>query len=155
MVRFLGTVVSAAILIVLIYLFVGWMVDGYFGGNIVPNRFVPDAWAAPNSWSEWRDILIVFTFMFWMIAGVVMIAVAIALFFLVMLVRRIMKENAVPALDSLKSSLDNVRGTAEFAGETVASPIIRTYAVVKGVRTGLGAITNLPAFIKKQKKRRK
>ncbi len=153
--RFLGTVVSAAILIVLIYLFVGWMVDGYFGGNIVPNRFVPDAWAAPNSWSEWRDILIVFTFMFWMIAGVVMIAVAIALFFLVMLVRRIMKENAVPALDSLKSSLDNVRGTAEFAGETVASPIIRTYAVVKGVRTGLGAITNLPAFIKKQKKRRK
>ncbi|MEO6042443.1 MAG: hypothetical protein ABIQ47_00815 [Tepidiformaceae bacterium] len=155
MMRFLGTVVSAAILIVLIYLFVGWMVDGYFGGNIVPNRFVPDAWAAPNSWSEWRDILIVFTFMFWMIAGVVMIAVAIALFFLVMLVRRIMKENAVPALDSLKSSLDNVRGTAEFAGETVASPIIRTYAVVKGVRTGLGAITNLPAFIKKQKKRRK
>ena len=155
MMRFLGTVVSAAILIVLIYLFVGWMVDGYFGGNIVPNRFVPDAWAAPNSWSEWRDILIVFTFMFWMIAGVVMIAVAIALFLLVMLVRRIMKENAVPALDSLKSSLDNVRGTAEFAGETVASPIIRTYAVVKGVRTGLGAITNLPAFIKKQKKRRK
>ncbi len=153
--RFIGTVVSAAILIVLVYLFVGWMVDGYFGGNIVPNRFVPDAWAAPNTWSEWRDILIVFTFLFWMVAGIAMIAVAIALFFVALLARRILKENAVPAIDSLKASLDNVRGTAEFAGETVASPIIRTFAVVKGVRTGLGAITNLPAFIKKQKKKRK
>ena len=83
MMRFLGTVVSAAILIVLAYLFVGWMVDGYFGGNIVPDRLVPDAWAAPNSWSEWRDILIVFTFVFWMVAGMVMIAVAVALFLLV------------------------------------------------------------------------
>lgn len=155
MMRFLGTVVSAAILIVLVYLFVGWMVDGYFGGNIVPARFVPDAWAAPNSWSEWRDILIVFTFMFWMVAGMVATAVAVALFLLVLLVRRIVKENAVPAIDSLKASLDNVRGTAEFAGETVASPIIRTYAVVKGVRTGLGAITNLPNLIRKQKKRRR
>lgn len=153
--RFLGTVFAAAILIVLTYLFVGWMVDGYFGGNIVPDRLVPDAWAAPNSWSEWRDILIVFTFLFWMVAGVVMIAVAVALFFLVLLVRRIMKENAVPALDSLKGSLDNLKGTAEFAGETVASPIIRTYAVVKGVRTGLGAITSLPSLIRRQKKRRK
>ena len=67
--RFIGTVLAAAILIVLTYLFVGWMVDGYFGGNIVPDRLVPDQWAAPNSWSEWRDILIVFTFIFWMIAG--------------------------------------------------------------------------------------
>ncbi|MEP7216387.1 MAG: hypothetical protein ABI782_09040 [Anaerolineaceae bacterium] len=153
--RFLGTVVSAAILIVLVYLFVGWMVDGYFGGNIVPNRLVPDAWAAPNSWAQWRDILIVFTFVFWMIAGVVMIAVAVALFALVLVARRTMKENVVPAIDSLKTSLDNIRGTAEFAGETVASPIIRTYAVVKGVRTGLSAVTNLPAFIRKRKKRRK
>lgn len=153
--RFLGTVVCAAVLIVLVYLFVGWMVDGYFGGNIVPNRLVPDSWAAPNSWSEWRDILIVFTFVFWMMAGAVMIAVAAALFLLILLARRTMKENVVPAIDSLKTSLDNIRGTAEFAGETVASPIIRTYAVVKGVRTGFGAITNLPAFIRKRKKRRK
>ena len=90
-----------------------------------------------------------------MIAGVVMIAVAAALFLLVLLARRTVKENVVPAIDSLKTSLDNVRGTAEFAGETIASPIIRTYAVVKGVRTGLAAVTNLPAFIRKRKKRRK
>lgn len=151
--RFLATVISAAILIFLLYLFIGWMVDGYFGGNIVPDSAVPDAWAAPDSWSQWRDILIVFAFMFWMVAGVVMIAVLAALFLLVMLVRRIVRENAVPAIDSLRASLDNVRGTAEFAGETVASPIIRTYAVIKGVRMGLGAVTNLPRRISGRRKK--
>ena len=93
------------------------------------------------------------TFMFWMVAGVVMVAVLAALLFLVLLVRRVVRENAVPAIDSLKQSLDNVRGTTEFAGETVASPIIRTYAVVKGVRTGLGAITNLPDRIRGRRKK--
>ncbi|MBA4179563.1 MAG: hypothetical protein C0506_03150 [Anaerolinea sp.] len=151
--RFLGTVVSAAILIFLVYLLVGWIADGYFDANIVPDGAVPDAWAAPDAWSEWRDILIVFTALFWMLAGVVMVALLAALVFLVILVRRILRENAVPAIDSLKASLDNVRGATEFAGETVASPIIRTYAVVKGVRTGLGAITNLPDRIRGRRKK--
>ena len=152
MMRFLGTVVSAAILIVLAYLFVGWMVDGYFGGNIVPDRLVPDAWAAPNSWSEWRDIVIVFTALFWLLAGIVFVAVAIALFFLISVTRKVMKENAVPAIDSLKASLDNVKGTTEFAGETVASPIIRVYSVFKGVRTGLGAVSSVGDRIKSRKR---
>jgi hypothetical protein len=82
-----------------------------------------------------------------------LVALMVALLFLVFMVRRILRENAVPAIDSLKDSLDNLRGTTEFAGETVASPIIRTYAVVKGVRTGLGAITNLPGRIKGRKKK--
>ena len=153
--RFLGTVISAAILLFLLYLFVGWMVDGYFGGNMVPNDAVPGSWAAPDSWSEWRDIVIVVTSIFWILAGALLVGVLIALLFLVLMTRRILRENAVPALDSLKASLDNVRGTAEFAGETVASPIIRTYAVVKGVRTGLGAITNLPGRISGRRKKRR
>lgn len=65
------------------------------------------------------------------------------------------KENAAPALDSLKRSIDNVRGTTEFAGETVASPIIRVYSVFKGVRTGISAVTNLPDRVKRRKKSKK
>lgn len=151
--RFLGTVIAAAILIFFIYLFVGFMVDGYFGGNIVPDGAVPDSWSAPDTWAEWRDILMVFTFGFWLLAGALLAALLVALLFLTFLVRRILKENAAPAIDSLKGSLDNLRGTTEFAGETVASPIIRTYAVVKGVRTGLGAITNLPDRIRGRRKK--
>lgn len=153
--RFIGTVVLAALLIFLIYLVVGWIVDGYFDGNIVPNGAVPDSWAAPNSWSEWRDILLVFTLFFFMFAGILLIALMVALLFLVMLVRRILRENAAPAIDSLRTSLDNIRGTTEFAGETVVSPIIRTYAVVKGVRRGIGAVTNLPGRVRGRRKGKK
>jgi membrane-associated phospholipid phosphatase len=151
--RFLGTVIAAAVLIFLVYLFVGFLVDGYFGGNIIPDRATPESWSAPDTWAEWRDILMVFTFFFWLLAGLVLTIVFVVLVVLLFMVRRILKEHAVPALDSLKGSLDNVRGTTEFAGETVASPIIRTYAVVKGVRAGLGAITNLPGRIKGRKKK--
>ncbi len=106
-------------------------------------------------WAEWRDIMIVILGIFWLIALLLVIILLVLLVMLVMLVRRILKENAAPALDSLKASLDNVRGTTEFAGETVVSPIIRTYAIVKGVRSGVGAITHLPSMISRRKKGRK
>lgn len=153
--RFLTTVISAALLIIALYLLAGWMVDGYFGGNIVPSGMEPNSWDAPDSWSEWRDIMIVFTFVFLFLGAVLFIALMVALLFVVVLLRRILRENAAPALDSLKASLDNVRGTAEFAGETVASPIIRTFAVIKGVRTGLGAVTNLPGRVRGRRRGRK
>jgi hypothetical protein len=153
--RFIGTVVLAALLLFLLYLVVGWIVDGYFDGNIVPNSAVPNSWAAPNSWSEWRDILLVFTLFFFMFAGILLVILMVALLFLVFLVRRILRENAAPAIDSLRSSLDNIRGTTEFAGETVVSPIIRTYAVIKGVRRGIGAVTNLPGRIRGRRKGKK
>ena len=88
-----------------------------------------------------------------MVGGILTVALMGALLLLVLLLRRVIKENAVPAIDSLKDSLDNVRGTTEFAGETIVSPIIRTYAVVKGIRTGIGAITHLPDRIKDRHKK--
>ncbi|HET7737198.1 MAG TPA: hypothetical protein VFK32_01355, partial [Tepidiformaceae bacterium] len=59
--RFLSTVIGGAIFLFLLYIGVGGIVDGYFGGDIVPDRAVPDSWSAPDSWSEWRDILFVLT----------------------------------------------------------------------------------------------
>ena len=153
--RSIGTVVLAALLLFVIYLVVGGILQGYFGVHCFPNGAVPDAWSAPNSWSEWRDILLVFTLFFFMFAGILVVIVMVALLFLVFLIRRILRENAAPAIDSLRSSLDNIRGTTEFAGETVVSPIIRTYAVVKGVRRGIGAVTNLPGRIRGRRKGKK
>ncbi len=149
--RFLRTIVLAAVLLFLLYLLVA-AIGSYFGGHLVPGGAVPDSWSPADSWSEWRDILIVLTAVFWVIGSILLVALIAALLFLVALVRKILRENAVPAIDSLKDSLDNVRGTTEFAGETVASPLIRTYAVVKGVRTGLGAITHLPDRVRGRKK---
>jgi ABC-type Fe3+ transport system permease subunit len=154
-VRFITTVVLAALLLFLIYLVAGWIVDGYFGGNIVPNRAVPDSWAAPNSWSQWRDIFIVFMALFWAFAGFLTVILIVVLILLALAARRVMRENVAPAVDSLKDSLDNIRGTTEFAGETVVSPIIRVYSVVRGVRSGVRAVGNLPARVRGRKKGKK
>jgi hypothetical protein len=153
--RFLVTVVCAAILLFLVYLFVGVIVDGYLGGDIVPDRAVPESWAAPNSWSEWRDIIIVALGLFWILAGMLTVALLVVLILVALAFRRLLKENAAPALDSLKDSLDNLRGTTEFLGETAVSPIIRMYSVVKGVRTGVSAVTHLPDRIRRRKKGKK
>jgi hypothetical protein len=146
------TIVGAAALLFVLYLFVGFIVDGYLGGNIVPDGAVPDSWAAPDSWSEWRDIVIVLTGFFWMLAGLLAVALVGVLILLVITARRLLTENVAPAVDSLKETLDNVRGTTEFAGETVVSPIIRVYSVVRGVRSGISALGNLPGRVTGRKK---
>jgi hypothetical protein len=153
-VRFVITVVSAALLLCVLYLIAGWFVDGYFGGDIVPDRAVPDAWAAPNSWNQWRDIVIVFIGLFWLVAGVLLVVLLAALIFLALTARRLLRENVAPAVDSFKETLDNVRGTTEVVGEQVVSPIIRVYSVVKGVRTGISAVTNLPDRIRGRRKKK-
>ncbi len=153
--RFVLWIISGALFILFAYLIASWFVDGYFGGNIFPDSWERDSWAAPDSWSEWRDIVVVLSAGFFVVAGMLAVALMVALLFLVVMIRRILRENAAPAIDSLRQSLDNVRGTTEFAGETIASPIIRVYAVAKGVRSGLGAITGLPGRVKGQRKKKK
>jgi hypothetical protein len=134
-----------------IYIGLG-LLDGYFGTSLLPDELEPDSWSAPDSWSEWRDIMIVFMGFFWALALLLLAVLVAVLIVLVMTLRRILRENAVPAIDSAKLALDNVRGTAEFTGETVASPIIRAYSVVAGVRSGIGAIGGLPDRIRGRKK---
>jgi hypothetical protein len=152
--RFIMTVLATLVLAFLLWMLVAGILS-YWDVQAVPGAAVPDAWSAPDSWSEWRDISIVFMAVFWTLGGILMVAVMVALLFVVGITRKVLKENAAPALDSLRQSLDNVRGTTEFAGETVASPIIRTYAVFKGVRTGLGAVTGIGSRITGRKKKKK
>ena len=148
--RFIVTVFSALILGFLLWMGLAGILS-YWGVHAVPTGAVPDSWRHPDSWSEWRDIVIVFTAVFWFIGGILLCALMIAALVLVFLARKVLKENAAPALDSLKLSIDNVRGTAEFAVETLASPFIRVYSVFKGVRTGISAVTNLPDRVKRRK----
>ncbi len=153
--RFVMTVISAAILLFLLYLAIGGIADGYFGADIVPDQAVPDAWAAPDSWSEWRDIVIVLAGFFWVLAGLLLAVLVVVLILLAITVRRVLRENAAPAIDSLRDTIDSVRGTTEFVGETAVSPIIRVYSVIKGVRTGVSAVTGLPERVRGRKKGKK
>jgi hypothetical protein len=146
---YLLIIVAAAALIALVLA----LLDGYFGTSVFPDELEPDSWSAPDSWSEWRDIMIVFMGFFWALSLMLLAALLLALLFLIGLLRRILRENAVPAIDSARLAMDNVRGTAEFTGETVASPIIRAYSVVAGVRAGIGAIGGLPNRIRGRRKK--
>jgi hypothetical protein len=151
---FLGrasTYVGGAVVLLVLYLVFAWIAEGYFGLKVFPDALIRDGWAAPDSWADWRDVVIVLTGVFWLLAAAAWLAAGVAAFFLFLFVRRMLKENVAPAVDSLKASLDNVKGTTEFAGETIASPLIRAYSVVRGVRGGIGAITDLPSFIKGRK----
>jgi hypothetical protein len=68
-----------------------------------------------------------------------------------MTLRRLLRENVAPAVDSLKGTLDNVKGTSEFVGETAVAPIVRVYSIFRGVRTGLGAVGGIGDKIRRKK----
>jgi ABC-type phosphate/phosphonate transport system permease subunit len=151
--RFIGTVLAAAVVIVLVYVAVAIVADGYFGANIFPDRLEPGP-SPPNTWADWRDVMFILVSVLWIIATLILIAILVALLLLVRALRNLLRDNVAPAVDSARDVLDNLRGTAEFTGETVVSPIIRTYAVVRGVRSGISAITNLPGRIGGRKKKK-
>jgi hypothetical protein len=141
----LGIFIAAIVFGVLVF------VDAYFGADIFPEDFGPDPWAAPDSWSEWRDITVVaFGFLF-LLGAIIWLAVAVAVLLLVMTLRRLLRENVAPAVDSLKDTLDNVKGTTEFVGETAVAPIVRVYSIVRGLRSGLGAVGGIGGKLRRKK----
>jgi hypothetical protein len=151
--RTFGAVVGLVFLTLLTWFAVA-AIASYFDGHFVPDGAVPDAWSPPNTWATWRDIVIVLFAFFWFFAGLLLCVLMVVLIFLALQIRSLLKNNVTPAVDSLKDSLDNVRGTTEFAGETIASPLIRAYSVVRGVRSGVGAVRFLPDRIRGRKKKR-
>ena len=152
--RFVSIIVLAAILLGLMILAVNGILS-YWNNDFIDGGAFPNAWTGPDSWSEWRDIVLVFAAFWFMLAGLLMVVLMVVLIALAFVIRKVVKENAAPAIDSLRQSLDNIKGTTEFAGETVASPIIRVYSVFKGVRTGLGAVTNIGDRVRGRKKGKK
>ena len=150
--RFVSIVLAAAVVLGLLILLANGILS-YWNNDFIAGGAFPDAWTGPDTWSEWRDIVIVMSFFFFLLAGLLSVALVIVLIALALLLRKILKDNAAPAIDSLRQSLDNVRGTTEFAGETIAAPILRVYSVFHGVRSGLGAVTGLGDRIKGRKKK--
>lgn len=153
--RFALTVVLAAILLFVAYVVIGGIVDGYFGGNMIPNGAVPDSWAAPNSWSEWRDIVLVWMGLWFALAWFLVCVLLVAIIFLVFTIRRLVKDNAAPAIDSLRGTLDRVKGTTEFVGESAVAPIVRVYSIVRGVRSGVSTLKGVPDKVKNRRKSKK
>jgi hypothetical protein len=100
--------------------------------------------------------LFVATFRDWVI---ICMGIAVAAFFVVlmiitiilgMLMRSLLQktstlldENVKPLVSSAQRTAETARGTASFVSEAAATPIIRTYGVIAGVRRAAGVLSGL------------
>jgi hypothetical protein len=96
------------------------------------------------SLADIRDIVIIIWgvafALFLFIALVVTLVVGFTAKGLLNAVRDLLNESVKPALESVKTTADTIRGTTEFVGKTAVTPIMRTYGTFAGVRKGLSVL---------------
>lgn len=107
------------------------------------------------SLEEIRDIVII-------VAGVMMVLVLVAVFVftivvglatrtLLSTVQTLLRGEVTPLLDSARQSLDNIRGTTAFIGQTAVSPIIRVYGIFAGAKRMAGVLSGVAGRGKRKK----
>lgn len=93
-----------------------------------------------------RDLVIVVYGILGIILLLVLIAVAVGVFFAVRRLTRsaqeLLADPVRPTLEEVRQTVANVRGTSEFVADRTVHPVIRTVAVVRGVRRGLGVLAS-------------
>lgn len=94
-----------------------------------------------------RDIFViiygVLGIIFFIVASVAMLIIGLSVRGLLRNVNAMLEDSVKPAVGSIRDAANTVRGSTEFVGKTAASPIIRTYGVVAGVKKGLGVLSGL------------
>ena len=93
-----------------------------------------------------RDLVIVVYGILGILLFVVLIAVALGIFFAVRklsgVAQDLIADPLRPTLEDVRQTMHNVRGTSEFVADRTVHPVIRTVAAVRGVRRGLGALAS-------------
>jgi len=90
---------------------------------------------------------------------IIFMGIAVAVFFSVALVftvvlglltRALLKkslgvidENLKPTLNSVKGSVDNVKGTTSYVSQAAVTPIVKAYGVVAGIRRAASVLAGL------------
>lgn len=99
------------------------------------------------SLEELRDVIIIaagaLTILVLLAIFVITIVVGLAARTLLRTVQTLLKGEVTPLLDSARQTLDNVRGTTAFIGQTAVSPIIRVYGLYAGAKRMLGVLGGL------------
>ncbi len=99
------------------------------------------------SLADTRDVIVIVYGIIGIILFLVAIFVILFLFLslkgLLRAAREIVDDNVRPAVSSIRDAAEMVRGTTEFFGRTAASPIVRAYGVIAGVRKGMGVLSGL------------
>jgi hypothetical protein len=99
------------------------------------------------SLAEVRDVVVI---VYGAMGVILMLALAIAAFGIWFAVRALTRKvNALlddpvkPALEDVRKSVENIRGTTEFLSDNAVHPLIRTVATVRGVRRGTAVFTGI------------
>ena len=58
-------------------------------------------------------------------------------------VRRMLKNNVQPTLESVRQTSESVRGTVEFVSDYAVAPVVKTYGTVAGVRQFVVVLSRL------------
>ena len=103
--------------------------------------------AAPIDLQELRDIVIVVYGVMGILLLVVLIIATIGVWFAIRVLARalseLLEDPVRPALDEMRATARNVRGTTEFVADAAVHPLIRVIAVGRGVRRGAGRVTRI------------
>ena len=85
-----------------------------------------------------RDIVIVIAGLLSVIALIIIIVATIVVGFLsvrlIRAARRTMEEGVPPLLEHAQETMQSVKGTAEYLGDSAAEPVIRAYATASRVQ---------------------
>jgi hypothetical protein len=102
---------------------------------------------APISLQELRDIVIVVYGVMGVLLLIALIVAVIGLWAAVRVLARtlnaLLEDPVRPALDELRATAHNVRGTSEFVADAAVHPLIRVLAVARGVRRGVGRVASM------------
>jgi hypothetical protein len=94
-----------------------------------------------------RDLVIIVYGVMGILVLLVLIIVLLALYFVIRRLSAIMgdllEDPVKPALEELRASAANVRGTTEFMADTAVHPLIRVVSVARGIRRGVRSVTGL------------
>ncbi len=102
---------------------------------------------APISLQELRDIVIVVYGAMGVLLLIALIVAVLGLWAAVRVLARtlnsLLEDPVRPALDELRATARNVRGTSEFVTDAAVHPLIRLLSIGRGVRRGVGRVAGI------------
>ena len=104
--------------------------------------------------ADLRDIVIIVYGVMGIFLFLFLIALTVATFLIVRgltgVIRDLANDPIRPTLEEVHRTAQNVRGASEFMVDRAVHPMIRTIALVRGVRRGAGVLTGLPTRFRRK-----
>ncbi|MBM3140395.1 MAG: hypothetical protein FJZ92_09350 [Chloroflexi bacterium] len=103
--------------------------------------------------ADLRDIVIIVYGVLGILLFVLLIGIAVATYLIVRQIHGhvigLVNDPVRPTLEELQKTAQNVRVASEFMVDRTVHPVIRTLALVRGVRRGVSSLAGLPTRLRR------